>query len=226
MRAFWDERARENAAFFVESRLDYANPDLDVFWAGGEDVVNVFCSDLGLRIEGDVVEIGCGLGRVTRALAARARGVRALDISQEMLDRAEALNPGLGNVEWRLGDGHALTGVQDSSADVVFSHVVFQHLPAPAITYGYVKEMGRVLRPGAWAAFQVSDDPAIHRPPSPLRRALGALRPGPKGAWHPTWLGSAVDLGALRAAAGDAEMDVERITGEGTQFCLVALRRR
>jgi len=34
------------------------------------------------------LEIGCGLGRITRVLAARAQRVLALDISEEMLARA------------------------------------------------------------------------------------------------------------------------------------------
>jgi hypothetical protein len=80
--------------------------------------------------------------------------------------------------------------------------------------------MGRVLRPGGWSAFQVSNEPRVHR-----RRRL---RRGPSapGQGEPEWLGSAVDLAELRAAADQGGMDVERVTGEGTQFCLVLLRRR
>ena len=66
--------------------------------------------------------------------------------------------------------------------------MVFQHLPDPAITYGYVTEMGRVLRPGGWAAFQVSDDPSD--PPPPRLRG----RRGRRRSAIPAWLGSAVDL--------------------------------
>ena len=51
------------------------------------------------------------------------------------------------------------------SVDGCFSHVVFQHIPDPPITLNYVREMGRVLRPGGWALFQVSNDPTIHQPP-------------------------------------------------------------
>jgi SAM-dependent methyltransferase len=128
-------------------------------------------------------------------------------------------------VDWRVGDGETLAGVDTASVDGVISHVVFQHLPDPAITYGYVEEMGRVLKPGGWAAFQVSDHPALHRR-EPLRRLLGRrLSGGPRGAGHPAWLGSAVDLDHLRAVAAEAGLSVERILGEGSQYCLVLLRR-
>ena len=36
MAAFWDARAREDAFFFVDDRLDYGSPDEERFWTGGE----------------------------------------------------------------------------------------------------------------------------------------------------------------------------------------------
>ncbi|MEA2171411.1 MAG: hypothetical protein QOF76_4711, partial [Solirubrobacteraceae bacterium] len=133
MAGFWDDRARENAPFFVDNRVDYASPDLAAFWAAGDEAVSYFEERLGLAIApGDeVVEIGCGIGRVTRVLAQRAKTVQALDVSAEMLARAREHHATLANVEWLLGDGLTITGVADASADGVFSHVVFQHLPDP-----------------------------------------------------------------------------------------------
>ena len=40
MRRFWDERAREDAFFFVDDRLTYRHPDLDSFWRGGEEALD------------------------------------------------------------------------------------------------------------------------------------------------------------------------------------------
>jgi SAM-dependent methyltransferase len=226
MRRFWDERAREDAFFFVDDRLTYRHPDLESFWRGGEEALDLLLDICGASLSGEdeVVEVGCGAGRMTRAIAARARSVRALDVSSEMLDVARRMNPQLENVTWLHGDGTTLAGVDSASADACVSHVVFQHIPDPGVTLGYVREMGRVLRPGGWAAFQVSNDPTVHR-----RRAAGPPRPWqrrPRGQSHPAWLGSAVELDGLRAAAADGGMAVEEIRGEGTQFCLVLTRRR
>ncbi len=228
MSAFWDARARENAAYFVENRLDYDDPDLDVFWASGVDAVDAIVDRVGLVIEpeDDIVEIGCGLGRLTRVLADRAGTVRALDVSGEMLRQAREHNPDLPGVTWVLGDGHSLAGIDDASADGVFSHVVFQHIPDPEITYGYVREMGRVLRPGGWAAFQVSNDASIHESVPGLRYRLAAmLGRAPKGGADPAWRGSAVDLQRLRDVSAEAGLEAVTIVGEGTQYCLVSLRR-
>lgn len=226
MRRFWDERAREDAFFFVDDRLTYRRPDLASFWRGGEEALDGLLAACGVDLHGgeDVVEVGCGAGRMTRAIAGRARSVRAIDVSSEMLDVARRMNPQLENVAWLHGDGTTLAGVDSASADACVSHVVFQHIPDPEVTLGYVREMGRVLRPGGWAAFQVSNDPAVHRP-----RSAGRGRPWrrrPRGQGHPAWLGSAVELDALAAAAADGGMAVESVVGATTQFCLVRTRRR
>jgi ubiquinone/menaquinone biosynthesis C-methylase UbiE len=209
MAEFWERAAEQDALFHVDDRGRVGED----FWRGGEEVVETFERELGFSIAGDrLVEIGCGVGRVTRVLAQRAAAVTAIDISTRMLALAREHNPELRDVEWLHGDGATLAGVPDASTDGVFSHVVFQHIPDPAITLGYVTEMGRVLRPDGWAAFQVSDDPKVHR------RRLRGIR-------HPAWRGSAVDLGALRETAEAVGLVVEAIAGPGTQFCLVRLSR-
>ncbi|MDX6641007.1 MAG: hypothetical protein QOF12_2018 [Solirubrobacteraceae bacterium] len=210
MQAYWDRRARQDAQFYIDDR-GLRGED---FWRGGESVVTAFEADLGLALTGElVVEIGCGVGRLTRALAQRAGRVVALDISAEMLARARAHNATLDNVEWLRGDGCTLSGVAAGAADGVFSHVVFQHIPDPQITLGYVAEMGRVLKPGGWAAFQISNDARVHRRRLRVRWTSR----------HAAWRGSAVDLGALRETAAAAGLTVEKVVGEGTQFCLIRL---
>jgi SAM-dependent methyltransferase len=232
MRRFWDARADEDPFYFVDNRLAYGAPDVDAFWRGGEEALAWILERLDVRIRpGDeIVEIGCGIGRMTRPLAARAATVRAIDVSERMLELAREHNPRLANVEWLLGDGHSLAPIDDASADVCCSHVVFQHLPDPAITLGYVREIGRVLRPGGWAAFHVSDAPRIHRPRSIASRGRNWLAAvagrAPRGQSDPAWRGSAVDLDRLERVAHEAGTEVERVVGRGSQFCLVLLRRR
>jgi ubiquinone/menaquinone biosynthesis C-methylase UbiE len=234
MRRFWDRRAREDAFHFVDSRLPYRHADQERFWAEGEKDLATLLDIAGVTVEpgSRVLEIGCGLGRLTRGLAARAGQVVALDVSAEMLAQARRHNGELQNVTWLQGDGATLSGVDDESVDACISHVVFQHIPDPAVTLGYVAEMGRVLRPGGWAAFQVSNDPRVHRAAhhnSARHRLLRRVRAGagraPRGVDDPAWLGSAVDLGDLTEVAEDAGLKVEQVFGAGTQFCVIRARR-
>jgi SAM-dependent methyltransferase len=146
-----------------------------------------------------------------------------------MLELARRHCEGVKNVEFLLGDGISLRGIADASADACVSHVVFQHIPDPEVTLGYIREIGRVLRRGGWSSFQVSNDRWIHRRRTG-REGFGIwlrakLRRGPRGQADPFWLGSAIDLDDVRGAAQDGGMAVERISGEGTQMCFVLTRR-
>jgi SAM-dependent methyltransferase len=231
MRRFWNARAREDAYFFVDDRRSFGDPDLAQFWKDGELDLDRLLQVLEaeVRPEDVVLDIGCGVGRLTRVLAGRARIVYGLDISAEMLERAHAHNEQLANVQWVEGDGESLAPLPDASVDACVSHVVFQHIPDPSITMGYVREMGRVLKPGGWAAFQVSNDPRVHRPRRPrgawLHWLVPLLRPLPRGQDDPAWIGSSVSMPELRAVARDSGLELERVVGEGTQFCAVLVRR-
>ncbi len=223
MRAFWDDRAAEDPYFFVDNRVDYKNVDEAAFWADGAEVLARFRGMLGFEIAPDdvVVEVGCGIGRITRALAAEAARVVAIDVSAVMLERARELNPHLANVEWVLGDGASLAAVGDEQADGCFSFVTFQHIPDPEITLGYIREMARVVKPGGWAAFQLSTQSSVAwRPRLAARVRLGirARFGGPHGQTHPAWVGSTVPEPALRAAVEDAGLRLERVTHPGTPF--------
>jgi SAM-dependent methyltransferase len=138
-----------------------------------------------------------------------------------MLDLAERHNSHVENIEWLHGDGRGLGVLADDSVTGCFSHVVFQHIPDPATTANYVREMGRVLRPGGWALFQVSTDPSVHRPPQlGLRRRLkAALSRQPDH--PPAWWGSAVRIDDLRAAGRDRGLEIERVFDEGSQYTTV-----
>src|SRR5437763_13215093 len=97
------------------------------------------------ELGGACVEIGCGAGRLTAALADDFQRVVALDVSQDMIERARARAPS--NVEFRQVDGPAIP-LGDDQADAVFSVHVFQHLESREVLAAYLAEARRALRPG------------------------------------------------------------------------------
>jgi SAM-dependent methyltransferase len=226
IREFWDQRAREDAYFFVDNRREYGDPELGPFWDDGARDLDRLLDALEVRIEPDdaVLDVGCGVGRLTSVIAGRAARVCGLDVSSEMIALARQHHADL-NVEWVVGNGTDLDPLPDRSFDLCISHVVFQHIPDPGVTLSYVREMGRVLTPGGIAAFQISNDPAVHVRERRRLRDLASGRRGPAGQNDAAWLGSAVDLGDLHVAAVESGLELERIVGDGTQFCLVRARR-
>ena len=160
MRDDWDQRARENARHYVATgNVDWT--DEEFFASGERTVAEEILTDMGNICQGKapgemrVLEIGCGAGRVTRALAKLFGEVHAVDVSGEMVRLArEALKPYPHAFVYQ-NNGMDLTIVPDRPFDFAFSSIVFQHIPSREIIENYVREVSRLLRPGALFKFQV-----------------------------------------------------------------------
>jgi SAM-dependent methyltransferase len=104
-----------------------------------------------------VLDVGCGPGTITADLAMLVTPARvtALEVTAEALDlaRAEIARRGLTNVDFRVGDVHALD-FPDDTFDVVHAHQVLQHVTDPVAA---LREMRRVTRPGGVVAVRDSD---------------------------------------------------------------------
>lgn len=157
MRQDWDERATKDAFYYIASwnqKWDSAS----FFLSGEQDyerLVLPVLEALGFNPERkEVLEVGCGVGRMTRAFARRFARVYALDISPDMLDQARGFHDDQKNIVWLLGDGSGFSFIADNSMDLVFSYITLQHVPTEALALGYVREMIRVLKPGGACLFQ------------------------------------------------------------------------
>jgi SAM-dependent methyltransferase len=103
---------------------------------------------LGALAPGEqIVDVGCGAG-IDSLIAARMVGpegaVIGVDMTQSMLEKAQAGAKSLDNVEFRLGFGEELP-VPDGWADVVISNGVVNLMPDK---HEALTEMARVLKPG------------------------------------------------------------------------------
>ena len=102
-----------------------------------------------------VLEIGCGAGRITHALADLFGEVWAVDISDEMIKQARALLAGKPNTHVYRNNGKDLGVLPPVTFDFAFSYIVFQHIPSLEVVENYVREVHRMLRPGALFKLQV-----------------------------------------------------------------------
>lgn len=156
-RRFWDRAALSNAAWYIATGHDAVTAD---FFRQGAEEADSFLAMCGVELRGDetVLEIGCGVGRMTRRLADLSKRVIAVDVSEEMLRRCAMNIGGSANVEIQLvpGDGR-LPAVADQSVDVVFSYITLQHVPSRGAQLRYMRESARVLGPGGRMALQLRD---------------------------------------------------------------------
>jgi SAM-dependent methyltransferase len=169
MRSDWDARARENALYYVASgRSDWTEEE---FFASGEKIIaDDILSDLGNICQGKppksmrVLEIGCGAGRLTRALAGVFGEVHAVDVSGEMIARARLALTDRPHAHVYQNSGCDLAVVPDVEFDFAYSNIVFQHIPSREVIENYVQEVHRRLRPGALFKFQVQGEESATRP--------------------------------------------------------------
>jgi ubiquinone/menaquinone biosynthesis C-methylase UbiE len=160
MRAEWDERARENARHYVATGKVEWN-DEEYFESGRENVRREILTDMTNICQGKdpkqmkVLEIGCGSGRITRALSEIFGEVYAVDISGEMIRQATESLKDRPNAHVFQNSGSDLSVLGKIRVDFAFSFIVFQHIPSREVIQNYVREVNRVLRPGCLFKFQV-----------------------------------------------------------------------
>lgn len=98
----------------------------------------------------DILDLGCGIGRLAAALSAEARSVTGLDISPAMIAEARARCAGLPGLRFETCSGQDLAGVPDACFDLVLAVDVFPYLVLGGLDAAarMVAEAARVLRPG------------------------------------------------------------------------------
>ena len=105
-----------------------------------------------------VLDVACGTGSLTLALARVTRQVTGIDLTEAMIDqgRAAQAKEGITNVDWQVGDVLPLP-FPDETFSLVVSKAAFHHLADPAAV---LVEMARVCsRGGRIALNDVGPDP-------------------------------------------------------------------
>jgi len=144
-------------------------------WAEKTDdnVAARFLTALGSAGQGRLLDVACGPGVVTAAIAPGATSVVALDATEQMLEKARerCAKAGLLNVDFKRGDAENLP-FEDSQFDGVVTRLAVHHFADPQRA---LNEMFRVLRRGGTAVIVdvVSSEQAGE---SNLQNAIERLR--------------------------------------------------
>ena len=136
-----------------------------------ESVEERFRRALGECARGAILDVACGPGVVTAAVAQDAAEVVGLDATDEMLAKARARAKDLPHVSFQLGDAEALP-FADNRFDGAVTRLSLHHFETPAIA---LSEIYRVLKPGGRAVIvdvTADADPAKAK----LQNAIEILR--------------------------------------------------
>jgi ubiquinone/menaquinone biosynthesis C-methylase UbiE len=130
--------------------------NVEFFDTGKKEIANVLrkTSTLGIKLNrGIALDFGCGLGRLSRALANEFGKVIALDVSSSMLKEAQRINHDITNIEFIHNAAEDLRGISENSIDFLYSNIVLQHMPKNR-QMRYIREFCRVLSSGGILAIQ------------------------------------------------------------------------
>jgi SAM-dependent methyltransferase len=132
------------------------------------------------------LDFGCGVGRLTQALADHFDTAVGVDIAPAMVAGARSRNRHGDRCRYVVNCRDDLAVVPSGSIDFLYSYIVLQHI-RPDYILSYVREFVRVLAPGGCALFHVPDavpaDAAASRnqPPAlPPRAFRAAIAPRTK----------------------------------------------
>ncbi len=126
--------------------LDAATAEL-VAWLRRRDL---------LQARFDVLDLGCGIGRVAAAIAPAVRSVLGLDIARRMVEHARRRCAGLANVRFQTTDGLGIA-LGAASLDLIIAVDTMPYLVQAGVADGHVADAARALRPGgALAVFNLA----------------------------------------------------------------------
>jgi 2-polyprenyl-3-methyl-5-hydroxy-6-metoxy-1,4-benzoquinol methylase len=180
LRNDWDALAKSDALWAILTDSNKAGGGWNVaeFLETGEIEMATVMGCLGEMgclpdSDGAALDFGCGVGRLTQAMARRFAACVGVDISEEMIRKADALN--------QYAHCNYMTSVTerlpfaDESFVFAYSNIVLQHMPR-RLAMGYLREFVRVLEPGGVLVFGVQDSFVAADMASRVARARDVLR--------------------------------------------------
>jgi SAM-dependent methyltransferase len=202
MRADWNERAREDAHYYVA--FGGRDQNEEGFDATATDVLPSLETELkrfpknANRRTWRALEIGCGPGRLMKPLSRHFGEIHGVDVSDEMIRLARERLALIPHAHVHATNGASLAQFADSSFDFVYSYAVFQHIPSRDVVLEYMREIRRVLKPGGFFRGQFN----------------GLPHSGDIG----TWSGVAFSAQDIRDFTREYGLQLLDLEGEHTQY--------
>jgi ubiquinone/menaquinone biosynthesis C-methylase UbiE len=133
----------------------------DFFERGRQEIDQVMdytTNNLGLAVQRSrALDFGCGVGRLTQAMASHFETVVGVDIAPSMLKGASKYNKFADRCQYVLNERDDLRLFESNSFDFIYSNRVLQHM-RPEYCKSYLKEFIRVLRPDGLLIFYMPSE--------------------------------------------------------------------
>ncbi|HWQ55695.1 MAG TPA: class I SAM-dependent methyltransferase [Bryobacteraceae bacterium] len=206
MRSDWNERAREDANYYVAfGRREQQD---DEFFASAAPTVTVLEAELK-RLPGRdaALEIGCGPGRLLKPMSRHFRTVEGVDVSDEMIRLARQKLQDVPNARVHATNGAELSLFAADTFDLVYSYAVFQHIPSREVVFRYLEESRRVLKQDGILHCQINGLPQT-------------------AAHYSTWDGVRISAAEVMDFAREHDLQLLALQGDRTQYMWAIMRKR
>jgi ubiquinone/menaquinone biosynthesis C-methylase UbiE len=176
LRKHWDTFGETDPLWAVITRPDKTGNqwELDEFFRTGEaDIVWVMkhIASLGINLRGSrALDFGCGVGRLTQALAKHFEEVCGVDIAPSMIGLAKDYNRQGEKCKFYVNDRADLRLFDDATFDFIYSIITLQHMEAQ-YAKAYLKEFLRLLVQQGVLVFQIPSEQVRSEPESEGTRA-------------------------------------------------------
>jgi 2-polyprenyl-3-methyl-5-hydroxy-6-metoxy-1,4-benzoquinol methylase len=171
----WNALGQEDPLWAVLSHRDKRGNrwDLEEFLATGREEIQAVLADarsLWPQLpRKQALDFGCGVGRLSQALAEHFDEVVGVDVAASMLEQARKLNRHGERCRYLLNEAADLSQFRDGEFDFIYSNITLQHME-PALAHGYIGELCRLLSPSGLLIFQLPGEL------TPGRLGLGVVR--------------------------------------------------
>ncbi|MGZ7103755.1 MAG: class I SAM-dependent methyltransferase, partial [Candidatus Angelobacter sp.] len=159
----WEELAQADPLWAIctdPGKRDRQWTQEELFATGRNEVEVIlgYAARTGVCIDrtSPALDFGCGVGRLTRALAGYFPECCGVDISPTMIRLAQELNRDLPQCRFLLNDDARLKSLRDNYFGFIYTSIVLQHIAEP-YSRKYIAELVRVLKPGGMLVFQVPE---------------------------------------------------------------------
>jgi SAM-dependent methyltransferase len=164
---YWDQQAHADPmwAILTDPAKAGGRWDAEEFFATGIQEIGVFMDRAAAwgapASHRSALDFGCGIGRLTQALAGHFEHVYGVDISLKMIELARQhnrRNRHAARCEYLCNPVGDLRHFGDGSIDMIYSWITLQHM-RPSHARRYMREFLRVLAPGGLLLFQYPSKP-------------------------------------------------------------------
>lgn len=159
----WEELGKSDPYWAVLSDPAKINNqwDLKQFYQTGINFVQTIdkkFSPLAHIRYGQVLDFGCGPGRITQALAQKSQSAIGVDVSSTMIAEARKHNRFPAKCAYKVNPHVGLPDFASDTFDLVFSYITLQHIE-PQYTLQYLTDFIRIAKPGGHILFNLPTQP-------------------------------------------------------------------